>query len=264
MTRLSIGFAWLAAALAAVAATAGLFTGVYRDVPAMVEQAQAADVATLFVAVPLLVIAVWRGANVVRLATLAYLTYTYAIFSFEIVLNPLAPAYIAILSLALWSLASGAIQVWRESPRANLPRRSSAAFLAFVAVLFSALWLSDIASSISSGALPPSVAALDVPTSAVYALDLGFVLPLFIVAAIGLLRANHRAAPLALGSLVFLVLMALSILPMFAFEAARGQAVDPMPPAIFVVISVAATALIFAQRVWHVAPREVPRLVHAR
>jgi hypothetical protein len=246
MTRLSLPFSWTAAVLAAVAAAAGLFAGIYRDVPAMVEQAQAADLATLFVAVPLLVISLARRAKVVELAALAYLGYTYAIFSFEIVLNALAPVYIAILSLALWSLASSTAKLVSDAPHARLPRRTAAGFLGFVALLFAALWLSDIAGSITSGSLPPSVAALEVPTSAVYALDLGFVLPLFAVAAIGLVRRVESASALALGSLVFLVLMALSILPMFAFEAFRGEAVDPVAPAIFIVIALIAAALVLA------------------
>ena len=244
MTRLSNIFTWAVAGLAALAAAAGLLGAAYRDVPAMVEQAQAADLATLFVAAPLLVVALSRRAPIVISATLAYLGYTYAIFSFEIVVNPLAPVYIAILSLSLWALALRVPELAAVEVDPALPRRTAAGFLALVAVLFGALWLSDIAASIASGSLPPSVAALAVPTSAVYALDLGFVLPLFLVAAVGLVRHARHAASLAFGSLVFLVLMALSILPMFAFQAVRGDVVDPVAPTIFVVIALVAVGLI--------------------
>jgi hypothetical protein len=244
MTRLSSIFAWAVAGLAALAAAAGLLGVAYRDAPAMVEQAQAADLATLFVAVPLLVVALRRRAPLVVAAALAYLGYTYAIFSFEIVVNPLAPVYIAILSLSVWALALRVPELATVDAGPALPRRTTAGFLALVAALFGALWLSEIAGSIASGALPPSVAALAVPTSAVYALDLGFVLPLFLVAAVGLLRHMRHAASLAFGSLVFLVLMALSILPMFAFQAARGEVVDPVAPTIFVVIALVAVGLI--------------------
>ncbi len=244
MIRRSSTFAGAVAGLAALAAAAGLLGLVYRDVPAMVEQAQAADLATLFVAVPLLVVALRRGAPLVVAATLAYLGYTYAIFSFEIVVNPLAPVYIAILSLSVWALALRMPELATIEPEAALPRRTTAGFLALVAVLFATLWLADIAGSIASGSLPPSVAALAVPTSAVYALDLGFVLPLFLVAAVGLVRHVRHAASLAFGSLVFLVLMALSILPMFAFQAIRGDVVDPVAPTIFVAIALVAAGII--------------------
>lgn len=244
MNRLSAAFAWTVAVLAPLAAGAGLFAGVYRDVPAMIEQAQAADLATLFVAAPLLVVALRRQAKVVAAAVLAYLAYTYAIFSFEIVVNPLAPVYIAILSLSIWSLAARVLELRAGREALSVPRRTTAAFLGVVSVLFAALWLSDIAASIASGALPPSVAALNVPTSAVYALDLGFVLPLFLVAAAGLGRRVVHADALAAGSLVFLVLMALSILPMFGFEAWRGDSIDPIAPAIFTVIAVFSVSLL--------------------
>jgi hypothetical protein len=244
MTRLSSLFTWAAAGLAALASAAGLLGLAYRDVPAMVEQAQAADLATLFVAVPLLVVALRRHAPVAVAATLAYLGYTYAIFSFEIVVNPLAPIYIAVFSLSVWALALRVPALAAVDAGPGLPRRTTAGFLALVAALFGALWLSDIAGSIASGSLPPSVAALAVPTSAVYALDLGFVLPLFLVAAVGLLRHARRAASLAFGSLVFLVLMALSILPMFAFQAARGDVIDPVAPTIFCAIALVAVGLI--------------------
>jgi hypothetical protein len=210
----------------------------------MVEQAQAADVATLFVAAPLLVVTLWRRVWVPAAAALAYLAYTYAIFSFEIVLNPLAPVYIAILALSTWSLVLGLPELAGVEAGRTLPRRTTSGFLALVAVLFGALWLSDIASSATSGTVPPSVAVLDVPTSAVYALDLGFVLPAFLVAAIGLARGAAHATSLALGCLVFLILMALSILPMFVFEAMRGQIVDPVAPLVFGVIAVVAGALV--------------------
>ena len=243
MNRMSIVFAWLAAALAGLAAAAGLTGRVYRDVPAMVEQAQAADLATLFVAVPLVAIGLTRRAYLVVAAGVAYLAYTYAIFSFEIVLNSLAAVYIAILALSTWALVLGLYQPAAEGGP-SLPRRSTAAFLALVALLFAGLWLSEIASAMTSGTLPPGVAALEVPTSAVYALDLGFVLPVFVLTAAGLARGMRRAFPAAFACLVFLLLMALSILPMFAFEAARGQLSDPVAPVIFVAIAVVAGLLL--------------------
>jgi hypothetical protein len=243
MTRWSTRFSWIAIGLAAGAAAAGLLTGVYRDVPPMVDQAHAADLATLFIAAPLLAAALVRGAHVIAAAGLAYLAYTYAIFSFEVVLNPLAPVYIAVLSLSLWAFVLGNRDLASATDGASLPRRTTAAFLGIMAVLFAVLWLSDIAGSITSGVLPPSVADLNVPTSAVYALDLGFVLPLFGLAGVLLVRRAPDGAPLAFGSLVFLVLMALSILPMFVIQAARGERVDIVVPLVFVAIAGAVAVL---------------------
>jgi hypothetical protein len=249
MTRLFRWFAWAAAMLAAVASVAGLFTGIYRDVPAMIDQAQAADVATLFVAVPLLALSLRQGWRVVALASLAYLTYTYSIFSFEIVVNPMTPVYIAVLSVSLWALVLGVPSVVVAAGAGErVARRTTAGFLFVIALLFAALWLSEIVEAIASGTLPPSVAALRVPTSAVYALDLGFVLPMFVLAAVILLRRSPHAPALARGSLVFLVLMALSILPMFAIQASHGEPVDLAVAGLFAAIAAIAAVLIAVER----------------
>jgi len=45
-------------------------------------------------------------------------------------------------------------------------------FLILVAALFALLWLSQIAGAITSGQLPTAVSDLNLPTSAVYVLDL--------------------------------------------------------------------------------------------
>ena len=252
LTTTAHRFAWLATLLAALAAAVGLaYAPLYRDVPAMVDQAQAADLATLIVAVPVLVAALWlarRGsaaAEVVGLGALAYLVYTYAIFAFQVVVNPLTPVHIAILGLATWAVAFLVPSLGQDAIRVGetLPRRVTAGFLALVAILFAGLWLGQIVSAITSGTLPPSVTDLGLPTSAVYALDLAFVLPLLAAAAFLLTRRHRAGGPLALGGLVFSVLMALSILAIFGIQATRAELKDPSMPLAFGAIAAVAAML---------------------
>src|ERR1700693_5453595 len=112
MERLADRLAGLAALLAGIAAAAGLIVpGLYRDTPFWAQQARGTDVATLFLAVPILAIGLWtarRGSVVGRLAAIAgvlYLIYNYAIFGFSVAMNPLLAIYIATLGLAVWSFA---------------------------------------------------------------------------------------------------------------------------------------------------------------
>src|SRR3954449_7432262 len=114
MNTISNRLAVLATALAAVAALAGLtFTGLYVDSPNWVQQAQGTDLATLFLAVPVLAFGLWiasRGSAAGRLAVVAgllYLVYNYAIFAFSVALNALTAVHIAVLGLSLWSLLLG-------------------------------------------------------------------------------------------------------------------------------------------------------------
>jgi hypothetical protein len=257
MTRSTIptALAALAAALAVPATVAGLVTDVYRDVPAMVDQARAADLATLFVALPMLAVGLWlirrgsptsaRPARLIVAGSLGYLTYSYAIFAFQVVVSPVTPLHIAILGLAAWSLLLQAPTLLAETAGtgSGLPRRATAGFLVLIVVLFAALWLGQIASAIVSGELPAAVTDLALPTSAVYTLDLAFALPLLAVAAALLLRRPALGCPLALAGLVFAVQMALSVVAIFAIQAWRGELTDASVPVAFTIIAVVAAGL---------------------
>jgi hypothetical protein len=253
MTRIAAALAWLATGLAAVASAIGLLTAVYRDAPAMTDQARGADLATLLVAVPLLVVATWRaraGSPVARVTVagaLAYLIYTYTIFAFQVVFNALTPIYIAILGAAGWALAIGLpdllATVTDRSSEPRLPRRTTAGFLAFIAVAFAGMWLGQIGQAIANGGPPEAVVDLNLPTSGVYALDLAFVLPVFAIASVLLARRDVGGRWLAFGSLVFSVLMALSIVGAFAMAATRGALSDPSTLIGFALITGIAIAL---------------------
>ena len=148
--------ALIALLLAAVAAAAGLLvSGVYRDTADGVRQASATDLVTLLGAVPALALGLWRaragsaGGRLVAVGALAYLAYSYAIYAFSVVIDPLTPVHIAILGLATWSLLLTVFGLDDATvdgaSRFRLSRRASGGFLIVVAVLFATLWLSQIA-----------------------------------------------------------------------------------------------------------------------
>jgi hypothetical protein len=241
--------------LAAVAAAAGLLvSGLYRDTAEGVRQARAADLVTLLVAVPALALGLWRarqgsaGGRLVAIAALGYLAYSYAIFAFSVVINPLTPVHIAILGSATWSLVLAVCRLDDATvDRASmfrLPRRTTGGFLILVAVLFALLWLSQIAGAITSGQLPTSVSDLNLPTSAVYVLDLAVALPLIALAAGWLIRRDRRGPASAVASLGFLIILGLSVLAIFAVDAAAGITVEVPPIAIFGVVIVTAALLL--------------------
>jgi hypothetical protein len=236
--------AWIAALLAAVAAAAGLgIAGLYRDVPFWAQQARGIDLATLFLAVPILAVGLGttrHGSLVGRLAATAgllYLVYNYAIFAFSVKMNPLTAVYIAILGLAVWSLVlslpSADLTGAGHALVGRLPRRTSIAVLLFVSFLFGMLWLGQIASATTSGVPPVDLAKAGLPTNPVYALDLGLFLPLCVVAGIGLLRGVRVAQAFALPMLIWLFLTSAGIVGGFAFAAQAG---DEVPLAVAVVV----------------------------
>ena len=247
--------AFVALLLAAVAAAAGLFVpDVYRDTAEGIRQARATDLVTLLGAVPALALGLWRaraGSTAGRLmavGALAYLAYSYAIYAFSVVINPLTPVHIAILGFATWSLVLtvfglDAATIDRAS-RFRLPRRATGGFLIVVAALFAMLWLSQIAGSITSGHLPTAVSDLNLPTSPVYSLDLAFAVPMIALAAGWLIRRDRRGPAGAVAGLAFLVILGLSVLAIFAFEAAAGLAVEIPPIVIFCAVTATAAALL--------------------
>src|SRR3954468_6564183 len=215
MNTTSNRLAVLATALAAIAANAGVaLGGLYVDAPNWVQQARGTDLATLFLAVPVLVVGLVadrRRASAGRQAVAAgllYVVYNYAIFAFSVAMNPLTAVHIAIFGLALWSLLLGGRELLAESSVVNdrLARRTSGGLLVGVAALFGLLWLSQIAATSLTGVLPPDLVKAGIASNPVYALDLAFFLPLCAVAGIGLTRRTNAAA-LAFPMLIWVALM---------------------------------------------------------
>ena len=77
----------------------------------------------------------------------------------------------------------------------------------------------------------------------VYVLDLGFVLPLLVVAAVSLLSRRPGAIRLAVPLLVFMLLLSFSIVSMALGGAADGQALEPPMLVIFGVVGFLSAAL---------------------
>jgi hypothetical protein len=242
--------AWTATAVAAFASLAGLVvSGLYRDAQFWVQQARGIDLATLLFATPILVASLWasgRGSRLGRLAVvggLLYLVYNYSIYATAVAMNPLAAAYIAVLGLAVWSLAltltSVDLAAIAEPVTGRLPRRATAWFLIVVVALFGLLWLSQIAASTVSGQLPADLERAELPANPVYALDLALFLPLTAVAGIGLLRRRPGAAAYAVPMLIWVLLTSAGVVGGFLFIALAG---DEVPIAVALVIGAVGVA----------------------
>ena len=253
--------------LAAIAAVAGLLvSGLYRDTADGIRQARATDLVTLLVAVPTLGIGLWRaragsvGGRFVAMAALGYLAYSYAIYAFSVVIDPLTPVHIAILGLATWSLVLTVFALDKSTldlaSRFRFPRRTTGVFLIAVAGMFAMLWLSQIAGAIASGRLPTAVSDLGLPTSPVYSLDLAFAVPLITLAGVWLIRRDRRGPAGAAAALAFLVILGLSVLAIFAFETTAGIGVEVPPIAIFGAVTATAAILLVVGLIGSAGPTD--------
>jgi hypothetical protein len=233
MHTFSNRLAAIATVLAAAAALAGLVvTDLYVDAPNWAQQARGTDLATLFLAVPVVGIGLWsagRGSSAGRLAVVAgllYLVYNYAIFAFAVSMNPLTAVHIAIFGLSLWSLvlAGRAAVDGAEDLTDRLPRRAAGGLLIGVGAMFGLLWLGQIATTTMTGVLPPDLIKAGIASNPVYALDLAFFLPLCVLAGIGLLR-RMAAAQFAFPMLIWVALMGAGVVGGFLLMAAAGDQV---------------------------------------
>ena len=243
MNAVTNRLALVATFLAAVAAFAGLAVrGLYVDAPNWVQQAQGTDLATLFLAVPVLVVGLWtasRGSAAGRLAVVAgllYLVYNYAIFALSVAMNPLTAVHIAIFGLSLWSLLLGGRSAVEgaEAVTDRLNRRTAGGLLVGVGAMFGLLWLGQIAATSVTGILPPDLLKAGISSNPVYALDLAFFLPLCVIAGVGLLRRTEAAA-FAFPMLVWVTLMGAGVVGGIVLMAAAGD-LTAVPVAVVITV----------------------------
>jgi len=269
-TTTAEALAGAAAVLAGGAALSGLLLpGLYRDAPFWAQQARGTDLATLLLAIPLLLgglVATRRGSSAgghAVLAGLLYLAYNYAIFAFSVAMNPLTVVYIAILGLTVWSLAvaaaAGNVRATDEVLHGRV-RTASTVVLIVVGLLFGLLWLAQVAAFVATGAVPADLARAQLPTNPVYALDLGIFLPGCVAAGIALRTGRPRAlAGLAIPLLLWLALTSAGIVGAFALQRAAGDDI-PLPLMAFVAtIGIVTAALPVIAAVDGRRPRKAPQ-----
>ena len=126
--------------------------------------------------------------------------------------------------MSLWSLVLGGRAAVEGSFAAadRLNRRAAGGLLIGVAALFGLLWLGQIATTTTTGILPPDLVKAGISSNPVYALDLAFFLPLCALAGIGLLRRNSAAA-FAFPMLIWVALMGAGVVGGFLLMAAAGD-----------------------------------------
>ncbi len=263
MNKVRRANAWLwltvpIAVLLAIAAGSGVFvSGVYRDNPYMVAQAIGQDCISLALVLPTLLVSGFlagRGsfrARLVWLGVLVYLVYTYIVAAFDVVFNPLFLVYVALLGCSLYALIGGIVTAdlagIRASFRDGTPVRAFSIYLAVLAVLFYALWLSEIVPALMAGQIPPSVQDDGTPTNPIHVVDMAWILPALAITAVSLWRKRTLAYTLAGALLSYLVLLISAILSMVVFMVWRGQPIVVPQVAIFGILVITSLGML----VWY-------------
>ncbi|TYL39959.1 hypothetical protein CV102_06755 [Natronococcus pandeyae] len=232
-------FASLTTLLLTIVATAvGLFVpNFYRDDPVLLPQIYGQDLLTLMVAVPALAISLYyadRGSlrgYVVWLGVTGYLLYTYASYAFMTAFNELYLVYITLLWLTLFTFVGGMVRLDAATLKRDLDEASVRPYVALqllLAVLVSLLWLSEVLPATLAGTTPASIAEPGLPTSVIYSLDLGIIVPAFALTAYWLWNRRSWGYAFTAVLLVKIATLGGAVLAMIVFMTLDGQAV-PLP-----------------------------------
>lgn len=230
--------------------------GLYWQMSAEVApQGIAQDVVTLFLAVPLLLIALhWseRGAlrgHIVLAGCLGYFVVTYLLYLLMGMYNPMFLVYVAALGTSFFALASVLLGVdlqrLHESFESRRPLRTAGLFLIVNGALIALLWLSIVVPPLISGELIP-LQVEHYTTLVVQGLDLALLLPLSVVTGFKAVRADK------LGSLltpVYIVFLALLMTALSAKVAAMGLLGYAIIPVAFIIPTLNIASAVLAVRV---------------
>jgi hypothetical protein len=166
-----------------------------------------------------------RRAALILGGALGYTAYSLVLYAFAVHFNPLFLVYSAALGLSFYALVAivaaygrDAAETW-AAPRAI--DRVAGTFSVFLGLAFYALWLSEVIPALASGTPPGSLAEVGLITNPVQVLDIGIVLPGFIVGGIALMRRRPLGHWLVPVMLTFAVLMDAALIGMDLSMAAR-------------------------------------------
>jgi hypothetical protein len=241
----------LLAILVVVATVYGLVVDdAYRLVSAMTRETWRAQDAVTLATVPVLLWTSWRAragslaAHLVSVGILIWLTYGYAHLSIGAPFNAMFLVYLSVLTLAGFAMLDGLLRVdvaAAEPAFAGAPRRATARFLAIAGAGIAVLWLSEIVVALPGG-LPTNIHLSELPNPT-WVLDLGWIIPSALAAAV-MLRRRHPAGPVVAGAmLVMLLILSLTMLTVEPFALAAGLQSDPGVGKQLVVFSVLFTVL---------------------
>jgi len=213
------------------------------------------DAATLFVCVPVLLIAVLlyrRGSlhgGLLLASMLAYFLYNSASLAFGAAYNNLLLVYIACFSASLFGFVlafrSIDLDTLGKLTSSKFPRKRIAVFL-FFAGLSLTIWFVDIISALAAGTVPPNLGPYT--TEATYAIDLGIIFPTAYLAGVLVWRRNPLGTLLASVLIIVNVSIGLVVASQSIMQALNGIILTPAEYAAyvapFVTLSLIATWLV--------------------
>lgn len=195
-------------------------------------QAIAQDLVDLFIITPALLLSLfytYRGSRFFAFllgGTLIFIAYSYAIYCFSVHFNPAFLLYCFAFGFSIYLFiyllvifpAGSAISFFNS----NTPVRSTALFMAIIALFFYGLWLSDIIPAILQNKAPAVLAETGLLTNPVHVLDISLLLPALLIFSFLLYKNHPTAFFMAPVLLVFCILMDINIMLLTIMMTQKG------------------------------------------
>lgn len=221
-------------------------SGLYRyDSISMVAQAQANDLVTLALGLPLLLVSSWlswRGSLRGRLllaGTMAYFLYTYMAYAFLAAYNPFFLVYVALFTLSLFGfilvMMSFDLNSLKEHFSERLPRRYISGLMFFAGAFLLLAWLGRIVPALLQGVPPYGLESYT--TLVIQVMDLGLIVPLTILSGILLLQRRPWGYLLSSVAVMKFLSMGIAVSAMAVNETLSGVDISLVELMVFPAIS---------------------------
>jgi hypothetical protein len=189
------------ALLASIASFAGLFMkGLYKDNDLVISAWQGKDIVTLFVVVPMMLVALFylnrdsSKAKLFWMGSLWYMFYNYMFYMFGATFNTSFLLYVGLVILSIYTLIFALIRTdpkeLSQRFRIKTPVKWISGFMLTFAVLLGGMWTILSLSFIFTGQVHQSIAQTGHQTAVVFAVDLTLLIPPLVLAGILLWKKN--------------------------------------------------------------------------
>ena len=225
-----------------------LLNDLYQDNLLVISAFYSNDLVTLFVAMPLLVLALFlsirgsRRGQLVWLGMLAYTIYNYAFYLFGAALNSFFLVYAALFTLAIFALIFGlasldVTEIAKQfNPNASIKWISG--YIFFVAAFLGGFWITLSLNYVLTNKIPQILISVDSHTNLIAALDLSMVVSFGLLSAIWLWRHQPWGYVLATmwninGAVYNLVLTAVTVSAVY-----KGVSAELLQAALWICICI--------------------------
>lgn len=232
--------------LLAIAASIGFFIKDFYilDSNILASATRGVDLFFLVIILPVLLICLFllykgsQKAFIIILGILGIIIYNYTFMSFNIQFNRLFIIYVALLGLSSFTLLKYTIRLDLDSFKnqfsKKIPIKTIGIFQIIIGILFYLIWGKAIISANINNNLTDIIKEWHVPTSAIYVIDMAFLLPLIIWSGLLIIKRKSLGFLLSGINLIIILSMSLGLIFSFLMNYFDGYSIKIIPFCIFI------------------------------